>query len=62
MKSKQKKKHVSQENPADDILTDPPRGEPPDDFETVINLLRSYLEMLSALDRDQIRELIDKGT
>ena len=65
MKAKQKRKNVeivvSNDKPDDADLEDHPRGEPPDNFETVLELLRTYLHLLSSLDRDQLRELIDQG-
>lgn len=74
MKHKEKIKHTESEPPpdgegsnnnvtvgADNIDVD---GDNPADgprFDTVLKLLRSYLEMLSRPDHDQLRDLIDEG-
>lgn len=42
-----------------DVDGDNPADGPP--FDTVLKLLRSYLEMLSRPDNEQLRDLIDEG-
>ena len=71
MKVKKKQKHLEE---ADDNnsnsgvggfgVEDMDNKEPPDDlgFPTVLNFLRGYLGMLSSMNCDQPRELIDQGT
>ena len=72
MKVKKKHKHLENEEESNSDVAHScgdadggmdPVDKPPDDlgFVLVLDLLRRYLWMLSTMNRDQLRELIDQG-
>ena len=50
-------------NVADDVDKDVVTDKPPDvtPFDTVIKLLRGYLDMITQLNHDRVRDLLNQG-
>ena len=70
MKAKQKRKHKDDGSGSDKIVVSNSGGEadaeasgddPDPDFETVLKLLHGYLEMLTLLELDQSRDIVNQG-